>query len=107
MKKIIGLAILSLLLSGCVTVSKTVGYGSSTMLGVELSTGSTEALAPASLTLGYKRHEALICPVGSTKVPSIMTNVNGQIGAGMGIETSGQQSLAIGTAADNLSKGTQ
>lgn len=104
MKTIIAVVCLSIFASGCAVSQNHLGYGSSTVVGLELSTGTSDMVAPVSLTLGYRRYEALVCPVGSSKVPSILTNVNGQIGAGIGVETTGQQSLALGQAADNLSK---
>lgn len=107
MKKISLLVIVLLMLSGCVSTGNYLGYGSSTVVGLEISTGQTELLVPVSLTLGFKRYEALVCPIDDTEIPSILTNVNGQVGAGVGITTTGQQSLAIGKAADNLSKKTK
>ena len=103
MKKIIAVIIFGLISSGCAISTNNLGYGSSTVVGLEISTGTSDMIAPVSLPLGYRRYEALVCPVGNSKVPSIITNVNGQIGAGMGVTTGGEQSLAIGTAADNLS----
>lgn len=98
----VGLSLLALSGRTCGTH---LGYMTGTTVGLEISTGATNATPPTSFVLGYKRAEMLVTPTGTTEVPSVLGKVGGQIGsedadAGM----SGNQFFAVGEAASELSK---
>ena len=92
-----------LVLSGC-TCGTHLGYMTGTTVGVEISTGATNTTAPITFVLGYRRAEMLVTPTGTTKVPSVLGKVAGQVGSGVGADMSGDQFFAVGEAATELSK---
>jgi hypothetical protein len=100
----IALIALLVFLSGC-TCGTNIGYLTGTTVGIEISTGATNTTAPITFVLGYRRVEALVTPTGTTKVPSVLSTVDGSINTGdANIGMQGKQFFAVGDAATALAE---
>lgn len=103
MKTALALLLLGVL-SGC-SCGTHVGLMTGTTIGIEISTGATNTTAPITFVLGYRRAEILVTPTNTTKVPSVLSKVAGNIGAGgTDVDLSGDQYLAVGKAAEVLAE---
>jgi len=103
MKTALALLLLGLL-SGCVSTNN-LGYFTGTMFGFELSAGATSATPQTTLTIGYKRAEALVTPTSTTTVPSVLGKIAGTVSAdGVAVGLNGDQFFAVGAAATALAE---
>lgn len=104
MRKIILIVFAFAALSGC-TCGTHFGYLTGTTIGIEISTGGTNTVSPVTFVLGYRRVEAVITPTNTTKVPSALGKVAGDLGTGgVDVAMQGDQYFAIGEAATILAK---